>query len=309
MGPTATGKSNLAIELTEHLPLEIISVDSAMVYRGLDIGTAKPSPERLKKTPHHLIDIRDPAEAYSAGNFRRDVLHTIEILQQREKIPFLVGGTMLYFHVLQQGLANLPPADLTIRKSIQLEGDELGWPMLHQRLKAIDPIAAERIQPNDAQRIQRALEIFTLTGKNLTGWFKDQNTVGTANQNDFSEHRFVNIGLLPADRVHLHKVIAERFEQMLALGLVDEVSHLFNRGDLSEDLPAIRAVGYRQVWDYLAKRTSYSEMREKAVIATRQLAKRQLTWLKSWDDLTSFTSEDRPLLGRMVEFLKIQSGI
>ena len=278
MGPTASGKTALSLEFAEKFPCEIISVDSAMVYLGLDIGTAKPDEETLKKIPHHLINIRDPIHPYSVGEFVKEAEETILAIQNRGRTPLLVGGTMLYFRALQEGLANLPRADQALRQQWQLQIENEGSPALHAELARIDSVAAQRIHPQDKQRIQRALEVFILTGKSITEWHE-------VNQPISSSYRLIFFGLAPNDRAMLHRQIAERFDQMLALGLIDEVSRLYHRGDLSPDLPAIRAVGYRQVWSYLSGEIDYHTMREQAIAATRQLAKRQLTWLRSWPDL------------------------
>lgn len=293
MGPTASGKTQLAVNLTQKFPFEIISVDSAMVYRGMDIGTAKPDAETLRIAPHHLIDIRDPVDAYSAAQFREDALCEIKAILGRKRIPLLVGGTMLYFRALQQGLSDLPSADEAQRKKILAEANEKGWAALHQQLSVVDPVAAERIHPNDAQRIQRALEVYALTGKNLTTWQQ----VSGGPLLDYEIH---NLAIAPHDRSILHERIALRFKQMLTHGFIDEVKKLMDRGDLTIDLPAIRSVGYRQVWEFLQGSLTYEEMCERGIIATRQLAKRQLTWLRSWPELQWFDSEAVDL-GRQVE--------
>ena len=283
MGPTAAGKTPLAVRLVQALPCEIISVDSAMVYRGMDIGTAKPDAETLKIAPHHLIDIVDPKEAYSAGQFRVDAMRAIDDIQARGRIPLLVGGTMLYFRALQQGLAGLPTADKDLRMTLQKRAELEGWQVLHAELAAIDPQSAKRIHVSDTQRIQRALEVYLLSGKPISQWqAEDKNPL---------THKIINIGLMPFDRARLHERIAQRFALMLQLGLVDEVKKLYERGDLSADLPAMRSVGYRQVWDYLAGNSTFAEMKEKAIAATRQLAKRQITWLRSWPEMTLIDSE------------------
>lgn len=279
MGPTASGKTPLAIELVQQFPFEIISVDSAMIYREMNIGTAKPTLAELKVAPHHLIDIRDPVESYSAGEFRRDTLQLIADIIARGKIPLLVGGTMLYFRVLQQGIANLPQADADVRQQIEQRALIHGWEKLHQELLLIDPKAAERIHPNDSQRIQRALEVFYLTDKTMTAWQAES----TDPLSQYDVHAFA---LAPADRAILHARIATRFQQMIAQGFIEEVEQLFKRKDLHENLPAIRSVGYRQVWHYLQGKDDKTTMTEKAIAATRQLAKRQLTWLRSWEGLT-----------------------
>lgn len=278
MGPTASGKTDLAIELVQKYPCDIVSVDSAMIYREMDIGTAKPSADILKIAPHRLIDIRDPAEPYSAGDFRDDAIREIENILSSNRIPLLVGGTMLYFNALQNGIANLPKANPEIRAQLAHELEQLGLNYLHERLKKIDPVAAERIHPNDPQRTLRMLEIHMITGKKPSDLFLE-----LASQS--LPYKFVNLAIAPKDRETLHKNIATRFKQMLKTGLIEEVEKLFKRGDLHPDLPSIRAVGYRQVWDYLANNLSYDEMQERAIIATRQLAKRQMTWLRSWENL------------------------
>lgn len=284
MGPTAAGKTALAVQLVQYFPCEIVSVDSAMVYRGMDIGTAKPDAATLKIAPHHLIDLVDPAVAYSAGQFRTDALRVIAEIRAREHIPLLVGGTMLYFRALQQGLADLPAANPDLRQQLKKIAEEGGWPVLHAKLMQVDPVAASRIAANDAQRIQRALEVYQVTGKPISEWQKDD-------KNPFTEERMINIGLMPSNRAILHERIVLRFDEMLRAGLVEEVKKLYERGDLSPDLPALRSVGYRQVWEYLAGHYSYNEMREKAIIATRQLAKRQMTWLRSWPAISLLDSE------------------
>lgn len=295
LGPTASGKTQLALNLAEHAAIEIISVDSAMVYRGLDIGTAKPEPSLLKKIPHHLIDICDPSEVYSAGRFCEAAVALIQDIQGRQKIPILVGGTMLYFRALQTGLSDLPHADPLIRQKIEEEANELGWGILHARLQKIDPIAAERIKPNDAQRIQRALELYEQTGKSITTLHAQRNK-----QHSYS---FSNVILMPPDRAKLHQKIAERFDQMLEQGLIAEVERLYQRSDLHPDLPALRTVGYRQIWRYLSGEINSVEMREQAIAATRQLAKRQLTWLRQWDAKDYYSSEDRELLQKVLRRL------
>ena len=295
VGPTGAGKTRLAIELTQHLPCDIISVDSGMIYRGMDIGTAKPTVEEQKIAPHRLIDICDPSETYSAGQFREDALQEIADILKHDRIPLLVGGTMLYFKVLQQGLAELPTADPEIRKEISVEAEQVGWKSLHKKLAEIDPQSAERINQNDSQRIQRALEVYAITGKSMSELFNKKNV---------APYQFLNIAIAPSERSILHERIAKRFQQMLKKGFVEEVEQLFKRGDLHADLPAIRTVGYRQIWQYLAGELTKEEMPEKAIIATRQLAKRQLTWLRSWPDLQWFASEDDKLLVNLLKYAK-----
>ena len=296
MGPTAAGKTELAVELVNRLSCDIISVDSAMVYRGMDIGTAKPEAAILAKAPHKLIDIRDPVEPYSAAEFCQDALNEINQTIALGRIPLLVGGTMLYFRALQQGLSALPSADSVLRQRLNEEAAQLGWPILHQRLMQLDPVSAERIHQHDAQRIQRALEIIAITGKTLTQLYAEQKTA--------AEHlQFINIALAPADRAILHARIATRFNNMLKQGFIEEVQALRNRSDLHSDLPAMRAVGYRQVWDYLAGLIPFEQMQERGIIATRQLAKRQLTWLRHWPDVTWFDVADTTLIRNILALL------
>lgn len=297
MGPTASGKTQLAIELVQQFPFEIISVDSAMIYRGMDIGTSKPDLMTLQKAPHRLIDIRDPAEIYSAAQFREDALKEMHAIFANNKIPLLVGGTMLYFRALQNGLSDLPSADATVREKINKEAIEKGWPAIHEYLTKIDPDSAKRIHPHDSQRIQRALEVFELTGKTLTQCQLENRMV----PNHLPIH---NIGLIPNNRQILHARIAERFQKMLTDGLLEEVQQLFARGDLNLMLPSIRSVGYRQIWEYLLGDVTYAEMTEKAIIATRQLAKRQLTWLRSWNEVTLIDSESQDLNSQVITIIE-----
>ncbi len=302
MGPTAAGKTGLALELVERLPCEIISVDSTMVYRGLDIGSAKPSAAELAAAPHRLIDICDPADAYSAARFRSDALREMADISAAGRIPLLVGGTFLYFRALVEGLSPLPQADPTTREQIAAEARRRGWPALHQTLATVDPESAERIHPNDAQRIQRALEVFRLTGRTRTELF------GQSIDKPFP-YRPVKLIVAPADRGLLHLRIEQRLRSMLQLGLVDETRHLYNRDDIGEDKPAARAVGYRQVWDYLAGRTDYDSMAEKAVIATRQLARRQLTWLRKERDCRWFETTAPDLGDQVTRHLEEVAGV
>jgi len=274
MGPTATGKTALAVELAERLPCEIISVDSAMVYRGLDIGTAKPDAAVRARAPHRLIDIRDPSDPYSAAGFRQDALCEMADIAARGKIPLLVGGTMLYFKALEQGLAQLPGADTNTRTWISQQAELHGWPELHRLLEAVDPAAARRIHPHDPQRIQRALEVYYLSGRALT-------SLQSQVQDPGHSYRFVKFAMIPADRAELHRRIERRFRSMVAQGFLDEVRGLWRRRDLHSGLPAMRAVGYRQFWEHLEGKMSYQEATERAIYATRQYAKRQLTWLRS----------------------------
>lgn len=281
MGPTASGKTDLAVHLATHFPVDLISVDSALVYRGMDIGTARPEPEVLRRAPHRLIDICDPADAYSAARFREDALREMTLIGEQGRIPLLVGGTMLYFRALQRGLAPMPAADPEIRQAIVAEAEEHGWEAVHARLVEVDPEAGARIHPNDPQRIQRALEVYELTGEPMS-------KLHSQSPDDAIPWRLVKIAIAPGDRTILHARIEQRFRQMLEAGFVEEVRVLRARGDLHRDLPAMRAVGYRQAWSYLAGELSYGEMVERAIIASRQLAKRQLTWLRSEPDTAWF---------------------
>lgn len=296
LGPTASGKTPLAIELVQHFPCEIVSVDSAMVYRGMDIGTAKPTSDELRIAPHRLIDMLDPKQSYSAGQFRTDALREMDDIIAKGKIPLLVGGTMMYFRVLQQGLAKLPQADLKLRAELQTRTEQEGWESLHAFLASIDPAAAQRINSNDSQRIQRALEVYLLTGKNMTMWQSEDTS-------PLSGYRIFNLALIPTDRARLHERIATRFEQMLTLGFIEETRRLYERGDLTPDLPSIRSVGYRQVWDYLAGITTYAEMRDQALAATRQLAKRQMTWLRTWPEVECLESDDKNIFEKAAKWL------
>ncbi|WP_343583542.1 tRNA (adenosine(37)-N6)-dimethylallyltransferase MiaA [Herbaspirillum sp.] len=278
MGPTASGKTAAALEIARRLPCEIISVDSALVYRGMDIGTAKPSPQELAAVPHHLIDIIDPADAYSAMQFRQDALRLTEEIAARGKLPLLVGGTMLYFKVLRDGLDELPQADPALRAQLDEEAARVGMPAMHAKLAALDPATAERLKPNDSQRIQRALEITLLTGQPMSSLLSQKAP-------EPLPFDLLPLALEPSDRAVLHQRIALRFDQMLdGGGLLEEVKALRARGDLHPGLPSIRCVGYRQAWEYLDGLIDYAAMREKGIAATRQLAKRQLTWLRSMPD-------------------------
>lgn len=298
MGPTATGKTDLAMALADELPVDIISVDSAMVYRGMDIGSAKPGAAMLEMYPHRLINICDPAEAYSAGRFRDDALAEMGQIVASGRTPLFVGGTMLYFRTLQQGIAELPDADSEIRGQLEREAAEHGWNRLHHRLMEIDPVSAERIHPNDPQRIQRALEVYEITGKTLTDFWQEQ----AAPQ---LPYRIVKIALMPPDRVDLRRKIEQRFDAMLEAGLVDEVKKLRQREELSPDLPSMRAVGYRQVWAMLDGAYDVDNMREKAINATAQLAKRQMTWLRKEPDCNFVVPEvvKRPKLLKNLRIL------
>ncbi|CQD32183.1 tRNA (adenosine(37)-N6)-dimethylallyltransferase MiaA [Yersinia mollaretii] len=285
MGPTASGKTALSIALRQRLPVELISVDSALIYRGMDIGTAKPSAEELALAPHRLIDIRDPAESYSAADFRKDALKEMADITAAGRIPLLVGGTMLYFKALLDGLSPLPSADPQVRQRIEEQAAEQGWEALHQQLADIDPVSAARIHPNDPQRLSRALEVFFISGKTLT-----ELTKISGETLPYRVHQFA---IAPVSRELLHQRIELRFHQMLAAGFEAEARALFDRGDLHMDLPAIRCVGYRQMWSYLSGEIDYNEMVYRGVCATRQLAKRQMTWLRGWSSV-QWLDSDKP---------------
>ena len=274
MGPTASGKTDLAIQLRQQLPVEVISVDSALIYRDMDIGTAKPSKAELTLAPHRLIDICDPAESYSAANFRTDALREMQEISAQGKIPLLVGGTMLYYKALLEGLSPLPSADEKVRSEIEAKAALIGWGGLHQELSKIDPISAQRINPNDSQRINRALEVFYLTGKTLTEL--------TAQKGESLPYDILQFAIAPEQREVLHLRIEQRFHKMIELGFQQEVEKLYRRPDLNENLPSIRCVGYRQMWEYLRGDYDHDEMVFRGICATRQLAKRQITWLRGW---------------------------
>lgn len=279
MGPTASGKTNLAIHLAQHYPVDIISVDSSMVYCGMDIGTAKPTAAELALAPHRLIDIRDPNQPYSAADFREDALREMAEISARGRIPLLVGGTMLYFKVLKEGLADLPQANATIRAQILAQAQAEGWAAIHQQLAQVDAVTAARLKTTDSQRLQRALEVYYVTGIPLSVWHAQQQK-----QKQSIPYTIQQVALLPKARDVLHQRIEQRFDLMLEQGLIAEVMALKQRGDLHLDLPSMRSVGYRQVWEYLEGFYDYDEMRFRAIVATRQLAKRQHTWLRSLND-------------------------
>ncbi|WP_414600869.1 tRNA (adenosine(37)-N6)-dimethylallyltransferase MiaA [Actinobacillus porcinus] len=274
MGPTASGKTDLAIQLRQHLPVEVISVDSALIYKGMDIGTAKPGKEELALAPHRLIDILDPAESYSAMNFREDALREMAEISAQGKIPLLVGGTMLYYKALIDGLSPLPNADEKVRSEIEAKAELVGWAELHKALEKIDPVSAARINPNDSQRINRALEVFYLTGKSLTEL--------TEQKGEGLPYNVLQFAIAPEDRAILHERIELRFHKMMELGFKAEVEKLFARPDLHLDLPSIRCVGYRQMWEHLQGQYDLDEAVYRGICATRQLAKRQITWLRGW---------------------------
>ncbi|MCC5855172.1 MAG: tRNA (adenosine(37)-N6)-dimethylallyltransferase MiaA [Idiomarina sp.] len=289
-GPTAAGKTALAMALHDRMPAELISVDSALIYRGMDIGTAKPSSDELAQYPHHLVDIKDPADVYSAADFAKDAATLIESIFARGKTPIMVGGTMLYYRALLAGLNSLPAADARVREQLQQRAELKGWQSLHDELHKVDPVSAARIHPNDPQRLLRALEVFEVSGRSLTELTKEQSPG--------IQYPTWQIAVAPRDRSVLHERIALRFDQMLAADFENEVKQLKSREDLHLDLPSMRCVGYRQMWQYLEGELSYAEMRERGIIATRQLAKRQLTWLRSWKGLHWLHPEDGNLVSQ-----------
>lgn len=298
MGPTAAGKTALAMELHDRLPCDIISVDSALIYRGMDIGTAKPSADELVRYPHRLIDIRGPEQSYSAAEFREDALAEMAKITAAGRIPLLVGGTMMYFNALQQGLAKMPEADPVLRARLEEEARQQGWPAMHKRLAEVDPQAAARLKPNDSQRVQRALEVFELSGRSMSEHWREQEETVLP----YQVHSFA---VMPPERAELHQRIEQRFRLMLELGLVDEVERvLWSRGDLELSHPSVRCVGYRQVWEYLAGRWDYETMVFKGIVATRQLAKRQVTWLRSWNDLHWLQTNDRQLVSKALKLVE-----
>jgi len=300
MGPTGAGKSELAIQLASRLPFEIISVDSAQVYCGMDIGTAKPDRQARRRIAHHLIDIRDPAMSYSAGEFVRDASQAMQEIWQRGRQPLLVGGTMLYFHALSWGLAELPEADPRVRAQIDAQAATVGWAAVHRELERVDPAAAARIHVNDPQRIQRALEVYRVTGAPIT-------RLQQSRQSALAGVEVLEVAVAPLDRATLHRRIDARFRHMLAAGFLDEVSELRKRSDLSAEHPSMRAVGYRQAWSYLAGQCGMQEAQEQAIAATRQLAKRQLTWLRRRPNVTWFDSM-HPAVASMIFRALFQNG-
>ena len=284
MGPTASGKTAFAMELYDKYPIDIISVDSALIYRGMDIGSAKPTKQEQQKYPHKLIDICDPAESYSAANFRHDAIEEIEKSLSNGRTPLLVGGTMLYFKALIEGLSPLPAADSEIRQQIEEKANKLGWQAIHEELKKVDPVSAQRIHPNDPQRLNRALEVYLISGKSLSEL--------TQESGEALPYDIMQLAIMPEDRAELHQRIEQRFLQMLDQGFEDEVKTLMLRSDLHTNLPSIRCVGYRQMWEYLNGDISYDEMVFKGICATRQLAKRQITWLRGWKQPITWLNQD-----------------
>ncbi len=297
VGPTAAGKTDLAIALHERLGCELISVDSAMVYRGMDIGSAKPSPEELARAPHRLIDIRDPAESYSAAAFREDALREMREITAAGRVPLLVGGTMMYLRQLLHGVANLPGSDPGLRAELEEQAHRHGLAALHEALARVDPVSAARIHPNDPQRLMRALEVYRLSGRPLSELWAEQRP-------ETFPWRTLSIGLAPDNRAVLHQRIARRFEAMLKGGFIEEVVALRARGDLSQDLPAMKSVGYRQVWEALDGDVDLESLRHRGIVATRQLAKRQLTWMRSWDKLEWVDSLGGDPLGDVLKLVR-----
>jgi tRNA dimethylallyltransferase len=300
LGPTASGKTAMAIEIVKRLPCDIISVDSAQIYRGMDIGTGKPDSATLAVAPHRLLDFLDPALAYSASQFRSDALREMADIRRSGRIPLLVGGTMLYFKALRDGLAQMPGADAEVRQRISDLALSRGWTHVHDQLREVDPASAERIHPNDPQRLQRALEIFLVSGRSMTQWHQESRADSHLSDIPFDLH-FLSIQ--PGSRGVLHDRIATRFVQMIDDGLVAEVVKLRARGDLTLALPSMRAVGYRQVWQYIEGELSFDGMVEQGIIATRQLAKRQITWLRSWENLRDLDSENPETLELVLKFV------
>jgi tRNA dimethylallyltransferase len=301
MGPTGSGKSDLAVELAERLPVEIVSVDSAIVYRGMDIGTAKPSRAIRERIAHHLIDIREPTEGYSVGEFTLDVRRVLEEIWSRGRLPLLVGGTMMYFHALTEGIAELPEANWAVREAIDAQAAREGWPAVHRELAEVDPQAAARIHFNDPQRIQRALEVHRVTGQTISA-------LQQARVSAFTDVNVIEFALAPLERSKLHTKIEVRFRTMLDAGFVDEVRRLYGRGDLSPEHPSMRAVGYRQIWRYLTGQRALIEATDEAIAATRQLAKRQLTWLRRRANARWFDSM-RPDVARAISDALSESGL
>lgn len=313
MGPTASGKTDLAVSLSRALPVELISVDSALIYKGMDIGTAKPEPEILAQAPHALIDIIEPWESYSVARFYEDVLAAMQAITKRGNIPLLVGGTMMYFRVLRDGIASLPSADETIRAGIVQQAEQFGWESVHQRLQEVDPESAARIKPTDSQRLQRALEVYLVSGKTMTDFWRVQNESGKPAVSDYTKqegalppipYRLISLAIAPEHRADLHDRIRLRFELMLENGFLDEVERLFHSGTVDASMSSMRCVGYRQAWAYLEGKLTKEEMIERGVIATRQLAKRQLTWLRSWPDLTWLHTEDKKVFAKALKIIK-----
>lgn len=319
MGPTAAGKTDLALALTQSLPCDIVSVDSALIYKGMDIGTAKPDKAFLKQAPHRLIDIIEPYESYSVARFYRDAKREMQTITEAGRVPLLVGGTMMYYRIIQQGIADLPSADEQVRQEISKVAEQQGWAYIHRLLAEVDPEAAERIKPTDPQRLQRALEIYRVTGTSMTQIWQDQrDAAGKKNQCSYTDtqndswsgglpalpYRFLNFSIAPQDRKVLHQRIAQRFDSMLENGFIEEVKGFYAHEKMHAALPSMRCVGYRQAWDFLDGKLSYDELRERGVIATRQLAKRQLTWLRSWPNLYQLETNDIKVLAKALKIVE-----
>ena len=298
MGPTASGKTDVAIELCEQYPLDIVSVDSALVYRHMDIGTAKPDRATLERAPHRLVDIRDPEQPYSAGDFVRDAQAAMQQIFAAGRVPLLVGGTMMYYRALIDGIANLPPGDAAIRERIDAQAKERGWPAVHARLREVDSVAAERIQVNDSQRIQRALEVYEISGRSMTDWHQSE-----PKKSLDAEMAFLKVALDIPERQVLHQRIEQRLDLMFNSGFVNEVIALRNRVGLTRDMPSMRSVGYRQVWAHLEDEYTLDECHYRALVATRQLAKRQFTWLRSESNLFSVNALEAGIVGSISEHL------
>lgn len=329
MGPTASGKTDLAVSLCERLPCEIISVDSAMIYRGMDIGTAKPTPEELARAPHRLIDICDPAETYSAADFRHDALAAMAEITAAGRIPLLVGGTMMYFKALLHGMSGLPAANPDLRRALEQEAAERGWDALHLELQSNDPVAAERIHPNNRQRLLRALEVHRLTGRPISAFWQAEvvdereGAPESAKGSDIEDYTYftrwqadetpslpytvVQLAMMPPERRVLHQRIRRRFLKMLESGFLDEVRALMLREDLHPDLPSMRCVGYRQAWSYLSGEDDYDTFVSKGIAATRQLAKRQLTWLRKWSDVDWLDSDDKLVAEVALKIIRLRT--
>jgi len=314
MGATAAGKTDLAVELTKSLPCDIVSVDSALIYKGMDIGTAKPDASVLAEAPHRLIDIIDPSESYSVAQFYQDALREMNEISAAGRIPLLVGGTMMYFRILREGIAALPSADEGVRKVIVQDAAEHGWPFVHAQLAKIDPEAAQRIKPTDPQRLQRALEVYRVSGKTMTQiWAEQKDPTGDKGHSDYTElnsglppvpYDVVSLAIGPSDRKVLHDRIEQRYHLMLKSGFIDEVKEFHSAENMHADMPSMKCVGYRQVWDYLDNKLDYDEMVERGIIATRQLAKRQLTWLRRWPNLNQLETNDSKVLAKAMEIVE-----
>jgi tRNA dimethylallyltransferase len=314
MGATAAGKTDLAVELTKSIPCDIVSVDSALIYKGMDIGTAKPDANVLAEAPHRLIDIIDPSESYSVAQFYQDALKEMNEISAAGRIPLLTGGTMMYFRILSQGIGALPSADENVRKVIVQDAAEHGWPYVHAQLEKVDLEAAQRIKPTDPQRLQRALEVYRVTGKTMTQiWAEQKDPTGEKGNSDYTElnsglppvpYDVVSLAIGPSDRKVLHQRIEQRYHLMLKAGFIDEVKGFFDTEHMHADMPSMKCVGYRQVWDYLDNKLSYDEMIERGIIATRQLAKRQLTWLRRWPNLNQLETNDSKVLAKAMKIIE-----